>query len=220
MGNSLLRCEAANAHTLFVATMERLDEPSLRMVECLRSLQEEDSSQGFRLADALRPRNFSDNTHDHVYDLYRDDAEAAELLADALSIVLGDPDAQCQSLSDTTTPNQICTSTAALPGVVKPAVSQMQAWAGRKDWFALLLQQRLVDRTNFGGKCRVLLTPLRLTVYRAETVQTLQRFLLAAMEVVLIYEDLQRQLKFLGVEEQKLVYGNPLSDQQAYWQAM
>ena len=60
----------------------------------------------------------------------------------------------------------------------------------------------------------------RLFKEESECVTELKEFLLSAMEVILIYSDIEEQLLKLGPTERAMVYNESLSDQLVYWQQM
>ena len=84
-----------------------------------------------------------------------------------------------------------------------------------------MLRQRLIARTKEAYRCRGLLTRLRFAQFgERHAVTDLKLFLLAAMECVLVYEELESQLENLGEAEKQMVYGTAVSDQMTYYEVL
>lgn len=193
MGATLFRCEQTHLNTVFVATMDRIDEPSQRMVQSLQNLRSLGGfSRGFAAAD--------DDLRAGLLRVIREERGEAESLGRALFAVAGGT----ESLSDST----------------DAGINFLEKWAlmNEETRFNTLLHQRLIERASQGSVCPSLMVRVRGSVFREEGVTELKEFLLSAMEVIMIYADVELQLKHLGPEERKMVHADTQSDQLTYWQ--
>lgn len=107
MGQKLPKCEpSGDARTIFVSTMNRLDEPSLAMVEALRKIEQNPSGLDVLRGPTKDPTSVSTSAPSTTastagagaactaslptdrYDLFVDDADSTELLAECLAAVV------------------------------------------------------------------------------------------------------------------------------------
>ena len=80
----MLKCEQMELNTVFVATMDRLDEPSVRMVESLKKLKECES------ADSAASTSSIDSLRSGIDSCLASDNETyVEMLGEALFVVAG-----------------------------------------------------------------------------------------------------------------------------------
>ncbi|CAD7938984.1 unnamed protein product [Amoebophrya sp. A120] len=209
MGNSVLKCDQANAHATFVATLDRLSDPTVCMVRMLKRLQSD--AEGL---DRLRAGARSSSASS----IYETHPEAVDLLNDALRAVLESEDENDVAGASSSGPE----GRDGEPRTMKLAALSAFAARPAQERVDLLLRQRLITRTKQAHLCRGLLTRLRFTTLppNHDAVRDLKLFLLAAMECIVIYASLEEQLPALGEEERKMVYGTAVSDQLSYWEVM
>ncbi|CAD7971930.1 unnamed protein product [Amoebophrya sp. A25] len=239
MGQKLLKCKQADNHSAFVATMDRLSEPTGNMVTALRALEENQEALTLLLQRLLaeEPRRGEGVSMSPQEGNERISSQSGVGHDAGGGSATAPPNPAHTSITSETSnrsSNRICYTNAEIVGdalrVVLWTLPGVFSWTAREtlEFFAgktpqervdLLLRQRLVACTGAAQVCRSRVLPrLRELQYIPGIIcAPLRDYLVAAVECILIYDKLEFQLTTLGEGERQMVYGTAVSDQLALW---